>query len=658
MKYEFKPSHIVPAFLFVVAVLYGGSKPPSSTNEPPVDIEGDTAAITNEPPEIVDGDAPTNAAPPVLMASRPRLATSAPPANYHLPTTNYQLITNWTARGAYCDWQRIDFRDGFRFPVGTNFIDGVTLFAYGEVRIKRGSGVSPLVEDGSSASLTSAEDGASPLTSSPSTFTYSLPSRVSIEPNASSLTHGLTPSNTYLFAWSNCCANRLATNRVDASIELFRSGAVVTTVTPLSTPTPPTYTYQPAVPPAGFPGHGQDEAWVRATFPDEADAILSQGYTNWLSETFVGIDAENGHYQAAVTVAALPADGTPSYLVCGPYRVNVVEPGVYRFPLNVFETYEVRTYPTAVPFTVAFDDGYTGEEESYEIVDATPRPRLFAASPAASPTVRPPVLTAIRPWLAGSPVCFYLWPKVVVRPSHVSRLQADGTRISFWCNLANVTRRFFRTASSEFYLNFCWPSDAEIIAADEELEDELEAEEEVEIEVVYECPQGECSGWLTIDEWHPVNPHEPPQREDASVYSGPAWQTTYTNGSLVCWLTVATTDGSTEAHEGTGAVVLDEGQYAEVSVYMATTEYGGDIYDDEVEWQVLVNGTAAMSGNASVSSGVFGSPLATQRFDPPADGTLRLRLVGRARNVADGLRQSCIRIVVRVIDEGDAPAHP
>ena len=625
MKYELKPSHIVPAFLFVVAVLYGGSKQPSSTNEPQLLGVGLRSRSTMESSKI--------------------LCTPTP--------STYTSITNWTARGAYCDWQPITFRDGFRFPIGTNFIDGVTLFAYGEVKVE-GVGV-----QWRSGILSASEQESNHLcTPTPTAYTYQLPSRVSIEPNASSLTHGLTPSNSYLFAWSNCCANRLATNRVDASIELFRSGAVVTTVTPLSTPTPPTYTYQPAVPPAGFPGHGQDEAWVRATFPDEADYILSLGYTNWLSETFVGIDAENGHYQAAVTIAALPADGTPCYLVCGPYRVNVVEPGVYRFPLNVFETYEVRTYPTAVPFTVAFDDGYTGEEESYEIVDATPRPRLFAASPAASPTVRPPVLTAIRPWLAGSPVCFYLWPKVVVRPSHVSRLQADGARVSLWCNLANVTRRFFRTASSEFYLNFCWPSDAEIIAADEELEDELEAEEEVEIEVVYECPQGECSGWLTIDEWHPVNPHEPPQREDASVYSGPAWQTTYTNGSLVCWLTVATTDGSTEAHEGTGAVVLDEGQYAEVSVYMATTEYGGDIYDDEVEWQVLVNGTAAMSGNASVSSGVFGSPLATQRFDPPADGTLRLRLVGRARNVADGLRQSCIRIVVRVIDEGDAPAHP
>ena len=298
------------------------------------------------------------------------------------------------------------------------------------------------------------------------------------------------------------------------------------------------------------------------------------------------------------------------------------------------------------PVTVTFDDGYTGGEQSYEIVNANPRPRLLLGAPADNPSSQ---LTFYR---------FYMKPYLLISPSVISRAEADGARISFWCNLANVTRRFVRTAAREFYLNFCWPSDAEIIAADEELEDELEAEEEVEIEVVYECPQGECSGWLTIDEWHPVNPHEPPQREDASVYSGPAWQTAYTNGSLVCWLTVATADGSTEAHEGTGAVVLDEGQYAEVSVYMATTEYGGDIYDDEVEWQVLVNGTAAMSGSASVSSGVFGSPLATQRFDPPADGTLRLRLVGRARNVADGLRQSCVRIVVRVIDEVDAPAQP
>jgi hypothetical protein len=57
----------------------------------------------------------------------------------------------------------------------------------------------------------------------------------------------------------------------------------------------------------------------------------------------------------------------PIYLACGPYRVNVAAPGTYSFPLEVFETYEVRTYPTAVPFTVDFDDGYTGGGSTYGV---------------------------------------------------------------------------------------------------------------------------------------------------------------------------------------------------------------------------------------------------------------------------------------------------
>ena len=116
-------SVVVIGICLIEAVLYGGSKPPSTTNEPP---------------EIVDGDAPTNAAPPVLMASRPRLVMS-PSASYPSQSSySSQPITNWTARGAYCDWQRIDFPDAFQFPVGTNFIDAVTLFAYGEVAYGRG----------------------------------------------------------------------------------------------------------------------------------------------------------------------------------------------------------------------------------------------------------------------------------------------------------------------------------------------------------------------------------------------------------------------------------------------------------------------------------------------------------------------------------------
>ena len=57
-------SVVVIGTCLIKAVLYGGSKPPATTNTPP-----DSAGC----------DAPTHAAPLVLTASRPRLALSAPP---------------------------------------------------------------------------------------------------------------------------------------------------------------------------------------------------------------------------------------------------------------------------------------------------------------------------------------------------------------------------------------------------------------------------------------------------------------------------------------------------------------------------------------------------------------------------------------------------
>ena len=115
------------------------------------------------------------------------------------------------------------------------------------------------------------------------------------------------------------------------------------------------------MPPPGFLGHDQDADWIRATFPNAADAILAQGYDNWLLNDYVGINVENGHALIRVTVAALPDDGSPCYLVCGPYRVNVTQPGTYAFPLEVLTSCEVRTYPTPIPLTFDFDDGYRGD---------------------------------------------------------------------------------------------------------------------------------------------------------------------------------------------------------------------------------------------------------------------------------------------------------
>ena len=98
-------SVVVIGTCLIKAVLYGGSKPPATTNTPP-----DSAGC----------DAPTKAAPLVLTASRPRLALSAPPPQTEnepsaIPHSSFNIQHSWTARGAYCDWTRVDFPDGFGF---------------------------------------------------------------------------------------------------------------------------------------------------------------------------------------------------------------------------------------------------------------------------------------------------------------------------------------------------------------------------------------------------------------------------------------------------------------------------------------------------------------------------------------------------------------
>ena len=622
MKYKFKPSHIVPAFLFVVAVLYGGSKPSMPTNAPP------------------------------LLGVGVRSRSTVESSNLHCTTTtaNYDSLTAWHKRGAYCDWERIDFCDGFRFPVGTNFIDGVTLFAYGEVRIKRGSAVSALVEDGSSASSTSGEDAASPLSGAPSTFIYSLPSRVSLEPNASSVTHGLTPSNSYLFSWHNCCVERCATNRVDASIELFRNGAIATTITPLSTPTPPTYTYYPPTLPEGVFGVGQDEAWIRATFPDEADHILALDYENWLLNEFVGINEENGHYMTSVTIAALPADGSPCYLVCGPYRVNVVEPGVCRFPLNVFETYEARTYPTAIPLSFEHDDGYRGEGVSFEIVDrspTTPRPRLLLSAP--------------------RPAYDYWWSLdalLAVSPQHIPLDRANGAELQVFWNVADYAIDSIAGAAGLIY-NVITHSRVRI----------EEARQKGWYEVTANDYEKYKSGYFEITD--PIATNDVTvvtNRVDAWIFRGDSWHEEMTNGNrMISHLTAVTQGGSTAEVAETMNLQLLPGESAYVAVFMATSEtYGIPPYDDRVSWTVTSNVGTGFSGTASVLGrmdaihaaqsiendlyGIKYDPLFLEgaHFAAPSDGRLRLRLMATAQNVGDGLRETCVQIVVFPTDANGA----
>ena len=143
MKTEKIVSRAIVGFLFAQAVLYGGSKPLMPTNPPPDDVSSPTNAPMMcagslrgrglsqtsqvDQPSIASGGLGN---PPLLGH---RYATLLRSGGYAAPVM-YEVVSNWTARGAYCDWQRIDFSDNFRFPVGTNFIDSVMLMAYGEIK--------------------------------------------------------------------------------------------------------------------------------------------------------------------------------------------------------------------------------------------------------------------------------------------------------------------------------------------------------------------------------------------------------------------------------------------------------------------------------------------------------------------------------------------
>ena len=260
-------------------------------------------------------------------------------------------MTAWNKRGAYCDWIHVAFPDGFAFPYGTNLLTGVTVMAWGELRVGRAR--TPAAPQSQTNGIAFENDCGGPRVSA-------LPMVVSLEPDESSFTYGLTSSNSFLFSWSNVCVDRAATNRVDASIELFRDGSIA--VRTASDVQPPTFDLQPPIPPEGFVGHGQDTNWLANAFsPTDYAAITNKGYETWLMEDCVGINVQNGLYKISVSIADLPV-GEPCYLMCGPWKMIVREPGTYSFPLHVRTTYAIRTYPTPVTLAFTRDDGYRNDD--------------------------------------------------------------------------------------------------------------------------------------------------------------------------------------------------------------------------------------------------------------------------------------------------------
>ena len=609
-------SAVVISVCLIKAVLYGGSKPPSSTNEPP-----DDASSPTNVPMLCAGPLRGRGLSQTSQVGQTN-AASGGLGNPAAPVM-FEVISNWTARGAYCDWERIEFRNGFAFPVGTNFIDSVMLMAYGEIKSNLHCSRRP-----SAISLRSIAT---------SDFDFSLPSRVSLEPGVSSVTHGLTPSNSYLFAWTNCCVERSATNRVDASIELFRNGAVAITTT--STNQPPTIIYQPPTPPEGFIGNGQDADWIRATFPDEATNILAKGYANWLLNDYVGINEQNGHYLAEVTIAALPEDGSPCYLVCGPYKVHVTQPGTYGFPLEVCEVYEARTYPAAVPMTMSYDDGYRGEGVSHEIVDLTPSPRLLMSLAAPSPS---------KTWFKWKDL-----PRVIVTPARIAYEDAVDTILEIWTNLGNT---------NEVTITFGDVVDRALLIINHNEAKIVQSIEADKYAVMAYCHAKRAEGTFEVSDRI---------RYDAGIYNGEMIHHGSDTNGIYEVLTVQTVSGSMDAQHGTMTVTVPGGQSALVSVLFASQEPlmpDRFKYDDSVSWSVTCGADTVTAGSASVwgmsasndieefPDGMLTSAscLSCVCVDAPEGQPVTLTLAGTANNARDGLRQSCVRIVVESWDANAA----
>lgn len=460
----------------------------------------------------------------------------------HFPVS---AVTNWHARGAWRDWVAVEFPDGFSFPSGFERLSGVTLHSVGEVTGIAATRTSPL-------------------------RVAALPALLSLEPGVSSVTHGLTPSNSYRFAWSAAHPDRMTTNTVDAAIELFANGAIATMIDDHSTPSPYINTPAPVAP--GVFGTGQDANWVRGNFAllqsfdpalTNVNQILDVGYRNWV-EAWLGVNQCNGRNMVDVGVFDLPDDGAPFYLVCGDFKVQVTVTGSYRFPIAGSTRHMVRTYPDARPISLTYDDGMRGDGETMQVWDSAVPGRRFLATKGRRGAQREEqnnvheVVVHPLPW---------------ARPTEMTVEEAQTRPFEIMLNVTNATPRIsvlhpstiVRWVQNEYKL-YC---------------DRVELEELVELD--FKIDEMEESLILAINQ---EIDDEEPQRQDADIFTGvPYYEETDTNGVRKTYFTVATQSGSMDQVTGTTTIVVPTNQNCRVEVFMGTMEspYDGDgCYDDRI----------------------------------------------------------------------------
>ena len=240
--------------------------------------------------------------------------TNAPPPRVetvlevpaHVGTNAFVRVEKWWLRGAWEDGETVAFPEGWCFPYGSNHLTRVEIWSQGGVYAS-GKDAVPIVG-------------------------LSVP--LALEPFRTQVVHGPTTNNGYRIAWQDAHPGRDGGVLVDASLELRRNGDMVVTEGGVST-------FVPYAVPFAHDGFGQDEAWVRANFPN-AGEILAVGYTNWVDGR-VGVGVTNGLYRFSAAFADAPPE--PLRLTVGDYSVAVTNAGEYVFLLERNVDYSFDVWP-------------------------------------------------------------------------------------------------------------------------------------------------------------------------------------------------------------------------------------------------------------------------------------------------------------------------
>ena len=226
-------------------------------------------------------------------------------------------FAHW-AHGVFMCGERVDFAEGWLLPFGTNHLSSVEVMAWGEI----------LPDSRSRAPIAS------------------LGRRVSHLPGVSSFEYGLTPSNSYAFAWSDVRDGRINGEPFDGRIEFFRNGDIAVTTNGVTT-----FTEREL--PFAHDGFGQDAEWVTANFTN-ATEILAMGYQQWVDGQ-VGEGLTNGLFKFTVTFPDDPPETIQ--LVVGDSSIAVTNAGDYVFLLEKGAEYEYGTIPFMTNVTYsAVDD--------------------------------------------------------------------------------------------------------------------------------------------------------------------------------------------------------------------------------------------------------------------------------------------------------------